>query len=77
MNTSLRNIHTGTAHLVETIFGYDDDAYTYIGRLDLKALFVDFCSLHTNVAKHLTPEKGSFSHGMKVLATLLKRYGTA
>lgn len=76
MNTSLRNIHTGTAHLVETIYGYDDDALTYI-RFDLKASSVDFCSLHTNVAKLLTPEKGSFSHGMKVLATLLKRYGTA
>lgn len=69
MNTLLRNIHTGTAHLVETIFGYDH-AYTYVG-LDLKACFLHG-SLNTNVA---TPEKGSFSHGMKVLAMLLKRYG--
>lgn len=74
MNTSLRNIHTGTAHLGETIFGYDD---AYIYRILSQRLFLHFLHgfLHTNVANLFTPEKGSFSHGMKVLAMLLKRYG--
>lgn len=76
MNTSLRNIHTGTGQLGETIFGYDD---AYINRTGSQSLFLDSLhgSLHTNVTNLTTPEKGSFSHGMKVLAMLLKRYGIA